>query len=89
MAVGYDAIRIKFRNERRKILREILLKQLHGADIEAFIRDALISTVDPSYIDAVMEDLHEDLAEIGPHSIAGLGVTTDDLKKWLHKQNKT
>jgi hypothetical protein len=35
-----------------------------------------------------VEDLNEDLSEIGPTRIAGLGITPEQLNIWLKKRKK-
>lgn len=83
--VKFDAIRIRYRQQRRSLEREIIIRQLTGAPMLAYIDETLGSIIPAYDLNAVKEDAIEDLKRMDAISIAGLGVTQEELSLWLHK----
>lgn len=84
-AMGFDEVRVRYRAQRRDIVRYIILNQLTGTAIDNYIQTQLtpIPSSDRSrFLTTITEDLHA----INPHRIAGLGITLQQLKSWLAKR---
>ncbi len=81
--IGYNEIHVRYRNERREMLRHVISQSL----VENNLRDYLnlqIETLIPENDRKEFEnDLIEELNEINEHRIAGLGITTEQLQHWL------
>ncbi len=77
-AMGFDEIRARYRTQRRELVRKIILGELKEKDISVAAAK-IISQVD---LPLVIEDALEDLREIDPIRIAGLGITVEDLNRW-------
>ena len=82
-ALGFDEIRVRFRQERREIIREILHKKWAGKTLEDVIRKKAAKKVPPSAQDDFVEDILEDLDQIDESRLAGLGVSVEQLHEWL------
>lgn len=81
-AVGLDEIRARYRQPRRALLRHIILNHLTGAALESFISSQALAQIPEADRPAFIEDLRQDLEEINPIRIAGLGVSLGELKSW-------
>ncbi len=81
-AMGFDEVRVNRRQERRAVVREVILQGLVGerlrkfVDVEANRRVPALDRVD------FTEDVLEDLEQIDESRLAGLGVTLEQLKVW-------
>lgn len=82
-AINFDPVRVQYRQQRREIIRHIILHQLHGPSAEKFIESELVKTVQPDDQAQVSRNIHEDLEQLGVHSMVGLGVTPEELEAWL------
>jgi hypothetical protein len=81
-AVGFDEIRVRYRQERRGVIRQIVLNQLTGRALNDFITEQTRSLIPLPAQDSFVEDVIEDLEQIDESRIAGLGITSDDLARW-------
>jgi Fic family protein len=81
-AIGFDEIRVHYRQERRAIVSEIIKKKLVKEQISVFIMNEakIIPKVDQK---AFFEDILEDLGQMDSSRIAGLGITLEQLEDWL------
>ncbi len=84
-AMGFDKIRVMYREERRQIIRHIVTEELTGSLMEGYINSETKSLVEEEDRENFLEDVHEDLKELGPQRIAGLGITIEQLNNWLKK----
>ena len=84
-AIGFDPIRVQYRQLRREILRHIILSQLHGEQAQTYAHTEIIKAVKPQDQDHVLKNINEDLEQLGVHSMTGLGVTVDELRVWIEK----
>lgn len=81
-AGNYDALRVKYRLIRREIIRNIITHKLIGPAMENEIEQR-IQAVPSEHRDKCRMDIHDDLAELAPHRIVGLGVSQRELQQWL------
>lgn len=82
-AIGFDPIRVQYRQQRREIIRHIISKQLHGKQVDKFIQAEVSKLIKPEDQAPVSKNIKEDLEQLGPHSMAGLGITADELHAWM------
>jgi Fic family protein len=84
-SLGFDEIRVRYRSQRRAIIRTIIEKKLTGSQMIRFIKNQKeIPTADRiEFTKTILEDLEQ----IDQNRIAGLGITPEQLKLW--KRTKT
>lgn len=82
-AITFDPIRVKYRQQRREIIRQIVSNNLHNENIKKFIEKNIPNFVEPDDREQVIKNIHEDLEQLGPQSIIGLGLSKRELEVWL------
>ena len=87
-AMGFDVIRVRYRQQRRKIIRELILHNKAGKQLNQYIQVETIKQIPLVDRKAFLEDIQEDLDQIDESRIAGLGIDPDQLGKWLQNRNK-
>ena len=85
--IGFDEIRVRYRSHRRSLIRDILIDQLGNSELKEYISSQSKRLVPEKDRAAFIEDLIEDLKELDQSRIAGLGITSEQLKKWLAKNH--
>lgn len=86
-AMGFDEIRVRYRQERRAVIRKVILRGLSGNDLEAYVKEEAGKLIPATACDAFIEDVAEDLLQMDENSLAGLGVSPDQLETWNHLQH--
>ena len=86
-ASGFDAVRVRYRRQRREAVAGIVADAAVGEALTERIRSAA-AAVPAEDRQAFVEDLHEDLAALSPARIAGLGVSGQQLRMWLAAQSE-
>lgn len=84
-AMGFDEVRVRYRQQRRDIIRYIILNQLTDVSMQEYISQNIkfIKKDDQALF---FDDIMEDLKEIDLSRIAGLGITTDQMNAWIAAQ---
>lgn len=85
-AMGFDEVRVRYRQQRRDIIRYIILNQLTGISIKEYISSQNIKFIKQEDQASFFEDVMEDLKEIDLNRIVGLGITPDQLNDWIAAQ---
>lgn len=81
--IGFDEVRVRYRMQRRQIIREIILEKLiNKYKIDAYIDVQAKSKIPEKDQARFKENVHEDLALISPSRLVGLGVTLEELREW-------
>lgn len=87
-ALGFDEVRVRYRQQRRAVVREVITQGLVGKDVRdcalAKARQAVPEEDQETFIKNVLEDLEQ----IDESRLAGLGVTVEELRKWLRDLQK-
>lgn len=83
-AIGFDEVRVRYRGQRRAVIREIILEKLTGSAIKQYAVTEAKKLVPATDLDAFIEDIFEDLEQMDESRLAGLGVTPKQLQIWLH-----
>ena len=84
-SLGFDEVRVRYRKQRREVIRELIIKKITQGQIDSFVQAAankLPAEVRTEFI----EDIREDLREISTQTIVGLGVSGAQLQEWLSLQ---
>ena len=86
-ALGVDAVRVRYRAQRRDVLRGVIQERLAGQDLMSRLREAAeaIPAADRA---AYLRDLEEDVRELSPQRLAGLGVTREEYQRWRDRQTE-
>lgn len=82
-AIGFDAVRVRYRQQRRNLIGHIILNKLTGESMKKYISNQTVKLVKKEDQESFFEDIIEDLKEINQNRIAGLGITSNQLKTWL------
>ena len=86
-AIGFDEIRVRYRQQRRALIREIIQNKLTGKPLHEYISFQTLKLIKEADQKAFSEDIVEDLKEIDQNRIARLGITPDELKTWIEAQD--
>lgn len=87
-SLGFDEIRVRYRQQRREIIKEIIVDQLVGESIQTHIDSRTAQLIPEKYREDFTEDINEDLCEISPQRIAGMGITQQQLQRWIQLREK-
>lgn len=82
-SIGFDEIRVRYRQQRRDVLRHIILNQLTGPSIKEYLSKLDIKFFKLEDQASFFEDVMEDLKEIDLSRIAGLGITPNQMNAWI------
>jgi hypothetical protein len=77
---------VKYRQERRNAVREIILMKLIGEELNAHVQSEAMNRIPEEFRKRFTEDLFLDLNQLDESRIAGLGITPDQLTQWLLKK---
>ncbi len=81
-AFGFDELRVRYRSQRRAILREIILSKPHKEKLDEYAHVQAAEKIPSKDLKAFLEDVKEDLKLIDESRIAGLGITAAELLEW-------
>lgn len=87
-SIGYDAIRVRYRSQRRMIIREIIVGELMGERLQEYIKTRTEKEIPKENWNDFIQDILEDLEQMDKSRIIGLGVTPTQLTKWLDLYSK-
>jgi len=86
-AISYDEVRVRYRQQRRNIIGYIITHGLINKKMDLFIKKETKNNIEEKDQAEFMEDILEDLREISPQRIAGLGITQFQLQEWMKKKS--
>ena len=81
--IGYDEVRVRYRQYRREVIRNIIIYKLIGAALDNFIHTQANNVVPEIDRQRFVMTVIEDLAEINLQRIVGIGVTAVQLNDWF------
>ena len=87
-ASGFDAVRVRYRRQRRDAVAEIVANVAVGEALASRVQ-AAAERIPLADRDDFAEDLREDLAALSPSRMAGLGITQQQLQVWLARRRST
>jgi len=85
-AIGFDEVRVRYRQQRREIIKHIITNKLVGEIMQNYIQTQIKKLINKDDRENFIEDIQQDLADIAPHRIAGMGITISQLNAWLKKR---
>ncbi|MDE0177628.1 MAG: Fic family protein [Gammaproteobacteria bacterium] len=86
-AIGFDEIRVRYRQQRRDAVATIVNEELKGTAADEFLALA-VETIPKEHRMSFLEDVKEDLDALSPHRIAGLAVSQRQLQRYLALQDR-
>ena len=86
-AMGFDQVRIRYRQQRRDTLQKIILNGLKDGPMQIFIHSTADREIPSQDRAAFIEDILEDLDQIDQSRIAGLGITPQQLDSWIEQNS--
>ena len=86
-AMGFDAVRVRYRQQRRKIIQGIILDNKVGTKLQQYIQKETTKQIPQADQKAFIEDIQEDLDQMDESRLAGLGIDFDQMRKWLQSWN--
>lgn len=86
-SLGFNEARIRFRKELRNIVRDIILMNLSRKLADRHIKEVVKKFIPIEYQLECITLLKEDLKNIGPERIHGLGITQQELNVWMQQKN--
>ena len=87
-AIGFDRVRVQYRQQRRETIRHIVANELNGTEMEEYIKSESSKLDDFNDRNQFIINIHDDLEELGPQSIIGLGVTIKQVQDWQKNRDK-
>ncbi len=81
--LGFDEIRVRYRQQRRAVVREVIVNLLKGDAIKDYVLSQALALVKKEDREAFFEDAMEDLKEMDSSRLAGLGITSEQLTAWM------
>lgn len=82
-AIGFDEIRVKYRQIRRQMISHIIQKKLINRTLEEYIQHEAKQLIPDDDQQHFIKTVREDMEELNEQRIAGLGVTREELKSYL------
>jgi len=86
--IGFDEIRVRYRPERREIIRNIINNQLVDLAMIKYIDKKIASIIPAKDIQAFSKTVYEDLNTINNAKIQGMGIAQQALSEWLSKTSQ-
>lgn len=80
--MGFDEVRVRHRQRRRQVVRDIILNYLTGERMQHFVDSEARSQIPENERQEFIKDVHEDLEQMDEERLVGLGVTLDQLREW-------
>jgi len=85
-AMGIDTLRVRYRGQRRVLISEIVSCLLVGSAIQKRM-DAFSKVEIPAeHKEKFTADVHQDLENLEPFNIAGMGISKEELLAWKASQ---
>jgi Fic family protein len=82
-SLEFDEVRVRYRQQRRAIIRSIIVNRLSKNQITPFIVDQASKLVKEEDRASFLHGVLIDLKEIDQSRIAGLGITPEELSIWI------
>ena len=74
---------MRYRQQRRRAVAHIITNLLTGQALSAYLTEVATASVPGDDQARFLATVREDLAQISPQRLAGLGVTRQQLGRWL------
>ncbi|MDP1614423.1 MAG: Fic family protein [Methylococcales bacterium] len=87
-ALGFDEVRVRYRTQRRDMIREIILQKPPIESLKQYVFSQTTQKIPQKDQAAFIKDLDEDLEQIDESRIVGLGITLTELQNWKNLYHK-
>lgn len=84
-SMGIDVLRVKYRQQRRNLIREIVQQNLHGNALEVFLAQE-VQMIPLEHQEKYLSDARTDLRNIAPYTVVGMGISAEELSRWLSEE---
>ncbi len=81
-SMGFDEVRVRYRQERRVLVREVIVNMLTGDQIKKYVDIESTKKIPETARSDFIEDVLEDLEQIDESRLAGLGISPEQLRVW-------
>ena len=81
--LGFDEIRFRYRPQRHRAVAHIITNLLAGEALSMYLAEVATASVPCDDQARFLATVREDLALVSPPRVAGLGVTRQQLGRWL------
>jgi hypothetical protein len=82
-SMGFDKVRVRYRQERRAVIREVIIQKLIVDELNGYIQNEAIKLIPTEHQKAFIEDIQEDLNLMDESRLAGLGITAEQFQQWF------
>lgn len=86
-ALGFDEVRVRYRRQRRDMVRDVLEQGLTGDAMQKAIKTTAQAQIPEIDRQAFVDDVLEDLEQIDEARLVGLGITVDQMLQWKRLQH--
>ncbi|HEY4254735.1 MAG TPA: Fic family protein [Chlamydiales bacterium] len=87
-SVGFSEVRSRYRQQRRALMREIIVKKLVGTAMKQYVASQIKKLIPKQDQKAFLKDVREGLKEVDITRIAGLGITRKELELWMKAMHR-
>jgi len=87
-SLGIDTLRVKYRQQRRQLIADIVTQKLYDSAQKEYINNYLTENVAKNDQEKFRADLHYDLETLAPYNIAGMGISRKELAEWKKGNNQ-
>ena len=87
-SMGFDEVRVRYRQERRKVVQEVIVQGLIGDQMRQFVIEQANRFVAKVAQEDFVQDVLEDLEQMDTSRLTGLGITPKQLEEWQKKAVK-
>ncbi|OGV26749.1 MAG: hypothetical protein A3F18_04535 [Legionellales bacterium RIFCSPHIGHO2_12_FULL_37_14] len=87
-SLGFDEIRVKYRQIRRLMVSHIIKMQLQNEQLEHYIKQEAQQLIPKDDQQLFINTVNEDIVELNEQRIAGLGISKDQLRVYLELRSK-
>jgi len=81
-SVGFDPIRVKYRQQRRKLVSTIIRDKLLGDALQSYVSKVSKLEVIDKEQQEFINSVEDDLKQLNPASLAGLGISQTEFIQW-------
>jgi len=81
-AMGFDEIRVRYREQRRALIREVIDQHLTGSLMKTHLESRSETMIPENDRRPFLESVFEDLEQIDESRIVGMGITPHQLSEW-------
>ena len=82
-SMGFNEIRVRYRQQRRELVRQIIVNKLVATSVRDKIVHYSQKNIPIHDVELFQESVIDELNEITPYRIAGMGISAAELNEWI------